>query len=140
MLKFRLNRVIDQVTISCGIMFLAAINKSKQLLYLSFIGQVRVEELVQSREELVTLVADLTSGFRLLTDLGRLDSISPSCASEIAKVMELCDEKGVELVVRVIPDHTKDIGLNILSFFHHHRRPRTLTCKNMVEAAKLLSL
>ena len=121
-------------------MLLATINKSKQLLYMSFIGEVRVEELVRSREEVVALLADLAPGFRVLADLERLDSISLDCAPEIGKVMELCDQKGVALVVRVIPDHTKDIGLGILSHFHYHRLPRIVTCANMAEAAKLLSL
>ncbi len=121
-------------------MFLATINRPKQLLYLSFIQQVKVEDLKQARENVVTLLADLTSDFRLLTDLGRLDSMDVNCADEIGKIMELCDEKGVGLVVRVIPDHAKDIGLSILSRFHYRRAPRTVTCVNMVEAAKVLSL
>ncbi len=121
-------------------MFLATINKPNQLLYLSFIQQVKVEELEQARENVIRLLADLTTGFRLLTDLGRLDSMDVNCAAEIGKMMELCDEKGVGLVVRVIPDHAKDIGLNILALFHYRHAPRTVTCNNMVEAAKVLSL
>jgi hypothetical protein len=121
-------------------MFLATVNKSKQLLHLSFIDEVRVEELVESRDELVTLIADLKPGFRLLTDLGRLDSMGLDCAAEIGKSMELCDQRGVGMIVRVIPDPMKDIGLNILSLFHYSHRPRTVTCESMVEAAKLLSL
>ena len=121
-------------------MFLATINKSKQLLYLSFIEQVRVEELAQGSKDVVALLADLKPGFRLLTDLSRLEAISVGCASEIGKIMELCDQKGMELVVRVIPDQRKDIGLSILSLFHYQHRPRAVTCDNMVKAAKLLSL
>ena len=89
---------------------------------------------------MVALLADLEPGFRLLTDLGRLDSIDLSCAAEIGKIMELCDQKGVALVVRVIPDRTKDIGLGILGLFHYPHHPRTVSCETIVEAAKLLSL
>ena len=121
-------------------MFLATINKPKQLLHLSFIQQVKAEELQQARENVIMLLADLTSGFRLLTDLGRLDSMDVNCAAEIGKMMELCDEQGVALVVRVIPDHAKDIGLSILSRFHYRHAPHTVTCQNMMEAAKILSL
>ena len=121
-------------------MFLASVNKSQQLLLLSFIEQVQVAELERGTKELAAHLAELEPGFRMLTDLGRLESIEPDCAAEIGKVMELCDQKGVELVVRVIPDQTKDIGLNILAFFHYHHRPRTVTCESMVEAAKLLRL
>ena len=121
-------------------MFLATSNKPKQLLYFSFIHQVKAEELQQVRENVIMLLADLSSGFRLLTDLGKLDSMDVNCAAEIGKMMELCDQKGVALVVRVIPDQAKDIGLNILSLFHYRRAPRTVACDNMVEAAKILSL
>ncbi len=121
-------------------MFLATVNKARQLLYLSYIQEVRAKELQQGRENIAALLADLEPGFRLLTDLSRLDSFKGDCAGEIGKVMEFCDEKGVGLVVRVIPDPTKDLGMNILSFFHYHPVPRTITCSNMVEAGKLLSL
>jgi hypothetical protein len=121
-------------------MFLATVNKPQQLLHLSFIGEVRVEELTRSRDEVAALIAELKPGFRLLTDFGRLDSMGLDCASEIGKVMELCDQKGVELIVRVIPDPTKDIGMGILTLFHYPHRPRSVTSDSMVEAAQLLSL
>jgi hypothetical protein len=54
--------------------------------------------------------------------------------------MELCDQHGVGLVVRVIPDPAKDIGFNLLSIFHYPHHPRAVTCKTMSEAARLLSI
>ena len=67
-------------------MFLATSNKSKQLLYLSFIHQVSAEELERGREDVVTLLADLNAGFRLLTDIGRLDSLAADCAPIIGRM------------------------------------------------------
>src|SRR5882672_7213067 len=119
-------------------MFLATTNKSKRLLYVSLIQQVRAEELQRGLEEVTTLLADLPSGFHLLVDLGRLESMDTDCVVEIGKVMELFDKKGVGLIVRVIPDPAKDIGLNILSLFHYRHRPRTITCETMTEAAERL--
>ena len=121
-------------------MFLAAVNKPKQLLHLSYIGCVQADELRRGQEDVAALLADLPAGFRLLADLGRLESMDAACAAEIGKAMELYDQKGVGLVVRVIPDPAKDIGLNILSLFHYHQRPRTVTCETMTEAARVLSL
>jgi hypothetical protein len=119
-------------------MFLATVNKPKQLLHMSFIGVVRVEELTRGREDVAKFVDELTTGFRVLADLGRLDSMETGCAPEIGKVMELCDQKGVGLVVRVIPDPRKDIGMNLISLFHYHHQPQTVICDNMEEAARLL--
>jgi hypothetical protein len=121
-------------------MFLAMTNKAKRLLYVGFIQQVRTKDLQRGLEELPLLLADLPSGFHLLADLGRLESMDPACSTQIGKVMELCDQHGVELVVRVIPDPAKDIGLNILSIFHYPHRPRMVTCETMSEAARLLSI
>ena len=121
-------------------MFLATVSKPKQLLYLHFIQHVGVEELERGLADVETLLNDLTSGFRLLTDLRGLDSMDVDCARVIGKVMERCEQKGVGLVVRVIPDPTKDIGMNILSLFHYRHHPRTVTCDNMVEAAERLGL
>lgn len=121
-------------------MFLATINKPKRLLHLSFIQHVGVEELQRGNQELVALLADLPAGIRVLADLGRLESMDMACAGEFGKAMELWDQHGVELVVRVVPDPTKDIGLNILSAFHYRHPPRIVTCKTMAEAAKVLSL
>jgi hypothetical protein len=121
-------------------MFLATTNKPKRLLHLSFIQHVGVEELQRGNQELVALLADLPAGIRVLADLGRLESMDLACAGEFGKAMELCDRHGVELVVRVIPDPTKDIGLNILSVFHYRHRPHVVTCKTMEEAARLLAL
>jgi len=121
-------------------MFLATTNKPKRLLHLSFIQHVGVEELQRGNQKLAALLADLPAGIRVLADLGRLESMDLACAGEFGKAMELCDQHGAELVVRVIPDPTKDIGLNILSVFHYRHRPRVVTCETMEEAARLLSL
>ena len=121
-------------------MFLAMTNKSKRLLYLGYIQQVRTKDLQRGLEELPALLADLPPGFHLLVDLGRLESMEPACSTQIGKEMDLCDQHGVGLVVRVIPDPAKDIGFSILSIFHYHHRPQAVTCETMAEAAKLLSL
>ena len=121
-------------------MFLAMTNKAKRLLYLGYIQQVRTKDLQRGLEEMPALLADLPPGFHLLVDLARLESMDPACMTQVGKVMELCDQHGVGLVIRVIPDPAKDIGLNILSIFHYPHRPQAVTCETMGEAARLLSL
>src|SRR5689334_15608126 len=121
-------------------MILATINKPKQLLYLTFIGQVSVEELQEGYAEMANLIDELTSGWRLLADLTPLDKFAPGSSKEIGKAMELCDEKSVGLVIRIIPEPGKDIGMNILSVFHYRRRPRFVTCETLAEAGQILGL
>ncbi|MBI2927090.1 MAG: hypothetical protein HYY24_15450 [Verrucomicrobia bacterium] len=121
-------------------MFLATTNKPKRLLYLSYFERVSPAEVKRGREEVTSLLADLLADFRLLADLSRLESMDVACAPEIGKLMELCAQKGVGTLVRVIPDPRKDIGLNILSLFHYGPRVHAITCQTMTEAAELLSL
>lgn len=121
-------------------MVLTTSNKSLQLLYVSYVGQVRAGDLRKNRENAKALLAELSPGFRALVDLTLLESMSPGCAAEIGELMELMDQRGVSQVVRVIPDPKKDIGMNILTLFHYRRRPRMITCKKLAEAARELSL
>jgi hypothetical protein len=121
-------------------MVLVTASKQRRLLYLSLIGRVELHELKNASAEVASLLKDLEAGFRLLTDFERLESVNVEGAAEIGKVMELCDQKGVSLVVRVIPDRSKDIGMNILTLFHYRHRPRMVTCASMLEACQALSL
>lgn len=121
-------------------MFFAASNKPKKLLYMTFVEHVTAGELKRAVDDVKSLLLELPSGFNLLVDCSRLDSMDLDCAPEIGNVMEMNDKKGVSLIVRVIPDPQKDIGLGILTSFHYHHKPRVATCETMAEAAELLSL
>jgi hypothetical protein len=121
-------------------MVLVTLNKTKQLLYTSYSGRVRPEELAQCEPDLQALAAELSPGFSVLVDLSAMESMDLDCLKGIGRLMELLDRAGVGMVVRVIPDPYKDIGLNILSIFHYSNRPQIVTCKTMVEAGKHLGL
>jgi hypothetical protein len=121
-------------------MFLATTNKARRLLHLSYIQHVTVAELERGYQDVTALLSEFPDGFKMLADLGRLESMDVACADIIGKTMELMDRHGVELVVRVIPDSAKDIGLNIISIFHYPNKPRIVTCETMVEAARMLEL
>jgi anti-anti-sigma regulatory factor len=121
-------------------MFLATSNPARRLLLLNYRGQVRPEELRDGRADLKTLLAGLPAGFHLLVDLSGLEAMHPDCAAELGRIMDLLDQSGVGLVVRVIPKPDKDIGFNILTIFHYQHRPQIITCESMAEAALRLSL
>ena len=119
-------------------MFLVEVNKKRRLLHLSYVGHVQASELRQSRDELNLLMAELPPGFSLLTDLSHLESMDVACADELAQIMNSCNRKGVEVVVRVVPRPETDIGLNILTVFHYPRRVQVITCKSLKEGLKML--
>ena len=115
-------------------------NKARRLLYLNYIANVTVAELERGYQEVKVMMAEFPNGFQMLADLGRLESMDPACMEIIGQTMELMDQHGVEIVVRVIPDASKDIGLNIISIFHYPNHPRIVTCQTLVEAAQVLTL
>ena len=119
-------------------MYRAELDKPRNLLKIICAQRVRPEEAKRCADELPALLADLQPGFRLLGDFGGLESMDLGCAPHIARIMDLCNAKGVEMVVRVIPDPHKDIGLNIMSLFHYRRGLRIVTCGTLEEAMKVL--
>lgn len=121
-------------------MVLITSNKHQRLLSFVYVGRVSPAELESMWGEMKTLVDELPSGVRILADLSQLEFMDPACVTEIGRTMDLVDQHGVSLIVRVIPDPTKDIGLNILTIFHYPHQPRVITCQNLAEALRQLSL
>ena len=121
-------------------MVLATSNPAQRLLFLNYLGQVRPDELRRGQADIKTLLVGLPAGFRLLVDLSGLEIMDPDCAPDLGRMMELIEQSGVGLVVRVIPEPDKDIGFNILTIFHYPHHPRIITCETMAEAVRRLSL
>ena len=119
-------------------MFQVEVNKSKNLLRISYAQHVGPEDTKRVEETIPPLLAEVRPGFRLLTDLSSLESMDLACVPYIKRMMDLCNKQGIEMVVRVIPDPHKDIGFKILSLFHYRRRVRIVTCATLEEAMKAL--
>ena len=62
------------------------------------------------------------------------------CTAELGRQMELIGKSGVGLVVRVIPDPSKDIGMKILTLFHYPQQLQVITCQSVTGAVKALGL
>jgi hypothetical protein len=121
-------------------MVLVTSNKAKQLMCFNYSGHVSPDELARVEQEVLALEDDLGPGFRILADLSGLDSMDLDCIKGLGRLMELAEKNGVGLIVRVIPDPSKDIGFNILTIFHYAQQPQIVTCKTMAEAGKHLGL
>ena len=120
-------------------MFEVVADKSKNLLIITFSLHLVPEEAKRYQEKVKVVVAELQTGFRLLTDLSRLDAMDLGCLPYIENVMDLCNQKGISKIVRIIPDSQKDIGFNILSLFHYRHGIPIVTCETAAEAMKALS-
>lgn len=121
-------------------MVLITSNKRLRLLYLTYVQKVDPAQLAATRVDLAAMLAELPSGIRLLADMSDLEFMDPACAVEMGISMDLLAKHGVDLIVRVIPDSKKDIGLNILSVFHYPKPPRIVSCEKMMDGMRQLLL
>jgi hypothetical protein len=121
-------------------MFSVEADDSDRLLKINWSDIVTVDEMRECADQLRPLIADMRPGFRLLGDLTGLVSMDPAGASYIAAIMDLLAAKQVGFIVRVIPDPRKDIGLNILSYFHYGPEVRVETYEDLADALQRLSL
>lgn len=121
-------------------MLLITSNKRQRLLSLTYSGQVSASELADAQAELKATIDELPPDVRVLADLSQLESMNPDCMIELGRAMDLLYQHGVALIVRVIPDPSKDIGLNILTIFHYPNHPRIITCDCLDKALKQLAL
>ncbi len=114
------------------------VDQPQNLLVIRYSGLVPAEETEKGVEQVRSGLAKLTSGFRLLADLTDLETMDPGCAPFIEKAMDLCNEKGASIVVRVIPDPHRDIGLQIMSIFHYRGDVQIFTCETLAQAKEIL--
>jgi hypothetical protein len=120
-------------------MFSVEADDINRLIKITWSENVSADEMRECAEQLRALTVDIGPGFRLLSDLSGLESMDPTGASYIAAIMDLFAAKQVGLIVRVIPDPHKDIGLNILSHFHYSSQVQVVTYQNLRDALQRLS-
>ena len=114
------------------------VDELERLLVIRYRGVVEAEETEKGLEQIRNGLAKLQSGFRLLADLSELQSMDVGCAPFIEKAMDMCNEKGASMVVRVIPDPHRDIGLRIMSIFHYRGDVQIITCETLAQAEEIL--
>jgi anti-anti-sigma regulatory factor len=115
-------------------------NVPKKLLEIRYGGVVQAEETEKGLEQLRASLGRVEAGFRVLVDLTALELMDVKCAPFVKKAMDLCNEKGASMVVRVIPDPHRDIGMAIMSIFHYRGDVRIFTCETLGQAEELLRI
>ncbi|MEO6001903.1 MAG: hypothetical protein ABIZ04_00290 [Opitutus sp.] len=111
----------------------------RNILRITFAGNVTSADLIQYRADSMKALEALRPEFTLCVDLTDLVNMDFDCVPYIEQNMELVRDHGVKLVVRIIPDRTKDIGLSIMSLFHYRRGLKMLTVETRAEAEHLLA-
>ncbi|MFZ1217842.1 MAG: hypothetical protein WAO00_01045 [Chthoniobacterales bacterium] len=120
-------------------MFSVKLDQSRNALTISYGGRVTPDETRLCAEEVRLALTILEPGFRLIVDLTELQTMEIACSPLISNIMEICNAAGVADVIRIIPDPTRDIGLQILSFFHYGTEVYIRTCASTAEAFEMLA-
>jgi hypothetical protein len=115
------------------------VDAASGIVRLRYIGRVTVDGVRACGVEVDRLLPTLRRGFTVLTDLSALESMELDCVPHLTRIMDVSRAGGVATVVRVIPDPSKDIGLNILSIIHYRRDVRVITCETLAEAERVLT-
>ena len=119
-------------------MFTVQLDQTRNALTISYGGRVTPDETRLCAEEVRLALTILQPGFRLIVDLTGLETMDVSCSPVVAEIMEICNAAGVAEVLRIIPDPTRDIGLQILSFFHYGKDVFVHTCASAADAKEML--
>jgi len=116
------------------------LDPERNLITVRYSGRVGPDDAQRYLQEARAALSDMQPGFRLLADLTDLEAMDVGCAPYIRQIMDLFDEKGITLVVRVIPNPSLDIGLQIMSLFHYGQNVRIVTCATLDEAMVALDI
>jgi hypothetical protein len=112
----------------------------RNLVTVRYSGRVGPDDAQHYLQEARAALSNVQPGFRLLADLTDLEAMDVACAPYIRQIMDLLNEKGISLVVRVIPKPTLDIGLQIMSLFHYGQNVRIITCATLDKAMAALDV
>ena len=119
-------------------MFRVELDRSGNAVVIGYAGNVNAEETHRCAREVQAALMGVQPGFRLLVDLTGLESMEMACSPVIGGIMEMCNAAGVAEVLRIIPDPTRDIGLQIMSFFHYGNDVYIRTCASAAEGSNML--
>jgi hypothetical protein len=111
---------------------------ARNLFIIRYHDHVSAEETAQWVDRTRAGIERMRPGFGLLADLTDLTLMDVDCAPFIEATMDWANQHGIAAVVRVIPDPTRDIGLQIMSLFHYGHNVKIATCETVEEAMKIL--
>ena len=115
-------------------------DQSGQYLTISYCRHVTAKCVEDCRREIRDNMKHLRPGYALLCDLTHMETMDPDSAQCVGALIELCSAREMGVAVWVIPDPSKDIGLNLISRFHLWQPVRMHTRANLAEAVKCLVL
>jgi hypothetical protein len=120
------------------LLFEAEVDGDRNLLRTRYSGRPMKADFEAGAVGIKEALLQMKPGFTILADWSKFEGMEIDCVPYIAEIMDLARTQGAALVVRVLPDPAKDIGINILSVVHLRGTARTVTADNLEEAERLI--
>lgn len=118
--------------------FEASIEPERNCARVRFAGAFNAGEMQAAAARVESLLPKLKPGFSVLADFSRVDAMDLDCVPHLTRIMDLCREHGIGLIVRVLPEPTKDIGIKLLAIVHYRGKVKTVTAETLEEAERAL--
>jgi hypothetical protein len=118
--------------------FEAKIDLARNIVRTRFFGDVTAAGMQEAVARVEAMLPDLKPGFSAFADFRDITSMGLDCVPQLTHIMDLCREHGIGLIVRRLPEPSRDIGINILSVVHYRGKVRTVTVDTVEEAERAL--
>ena len=118
--------------------FEARVDVARNLAHTRYFGDITAAGMQDAAARGEAMLADLKPGFSVFADFREVVSMGLDCVPPLTKIMDLCREHGIGLIIRRLPEPTRDIGINILSTVHYRGKVRTVTVDTVEEAESAL--
>jgi ABC-type transporter Mla MlaB component len=119
--------------------FDVTIDAPRNLVRTRFAGALTAAEMKAAAGRIETLLPEVKSGFTALTDFSQVLSMDIDCVPHLTKIMDLCRAHGISMIIRVLPEPDKDIGINLLSIVHYRGKVKILSVDTLADAERALS-
>jgi hypothetical protein len=118
--------------------FEARIDVAHNIVRTRFFGDITPAGMQDAVAKVEAMLQNLKPGFSAFADFRDITSMGLDCVPSLTKIMDLCREHGIGLIIRRLPEPTRDIGINILSVVHYRGKVRTVTVDTLEEAERAL--
>ena len=110
----------------------------RNLVHTRYSGHITVVEMQAAVAQITVQLPALKAGFAILADWSQLESMGLDCVPHLTAIMDLCRVHRAGTIVRILPDPSKDIGINLLSAIHLRGQVKIITCDTLEEAERAL--
>jgi anti-anti-sigma regulatory factor len=112
----------------------ASYDGKRNTIIVEFEGNVDGAQGNKFSSDLERIIPKGGSGFALLADFSSVGTMEPEVESELKKAMKLLNARGVNEIVRVLPDPNMDIGFQIMTRCFYSNKIKARIYRSRAEA------